>query len=134
VTFSTENRGHRDDGWGGRLGPGTIGDVRVQHARSTQGMPSTQSSQPPRTVSKTRGAGPTGMGTTNNSQTRRQESHNGGSTQSRTSSLAGGKSSDQQTKLTDWYTSTEAERERIQMDRDLYGGSTQSTQLTQNTR
>jgi len=68
-----EERGRRDDGWRGKLGAGTIGDVRVQHTRSMQGMPLTQGSQPPRTASKMRDAGPTAM---NNNLMRRQGSHN----------------------------------------------------------
>ena len=122
-----EERGRRDDGWGGRLGAGTLGDVRVQQVRSTQSTAVVQSSQPTRPASKTRGPNST-PAATGGSQAGRPESRNRGTTRSRASSYAKGATSNQQTKLTDWYTSAEAKRERVQTDRDLYGGSTQSMQ------
>ena len=136
-----EERGRRDDGWGGRLGPGTMGDVRMQQARGTQGSMATQSttaarnSQPARTTSKARNPGPAVAANTANSSSTRTQSRNRGGTRSRTSSLNRGMQDDQQAKLTDWFSSTEAERARAQMDKDLYGGSTQgSIQATQTAR
>lgn len=119
-----KERGHRDDGWGGKLEVGTMGDIRVQQARNMQGAVTVQGSQPARALSKTRGPD-TAPAATNRSQVRRPESHNKGVARSRTSSQARAMPSDQQTKVTDWFTSAEVERERAQVDRDLYGGSMQ---------
>jgi hypothetical protein len=125
-----EERGRRDDGWGGQLGPGTMGNVRTQQARGTQGSAKTQSttearnSQISRTASKTRNTRPTGATSAANSNlTRRTESRNRGGARSRTSSFNRGTQDDQQAKLTDWFNSAEAERTKVLMDRDLYGGS-----------
>jgi len=69
-----EERGCRDDGWGGQLGPGTIGDARVQQVRSTQRAATmTQSSQPPRAPSRAGGIEPAAT-TTKGSQAKRPES------------------------------------------------------------
>ena len=121
-----KERGRRDDGWGGRLGTGTMGDVRVQQARSTQGATMAQGSQLARALSKMRGPDMV-PAATSGSQGKRPESRNKGVIRSRTSSQARTPPSNQQAKLTDWFNSTEAERGWAQMDRDLYGGSTQAT-------
>jgi len=125
------------NGWGGRLGAGTMGDARVQQARSarstapTQNTTATWSSQPLRASSRAKNSGPTlTASSVNSNQMRRPESQNRGTTRSRRLSLSGGMQITQQPKLTDWFNSAEAERERALMDRALYGGSTQSTQAT----
>ena len=103
-----------------------MGDVRVQQARSTQGATTAQGSQQARALSKMKGPDtvPAAM---SGSQGKRPGSHNKGVIRSRTSSQARTLPSNQQAKLTDWFNSTEAERGRAQMDRDLYGGPTQAT-------
>ena len=78
-----EERGHRDNGWGGRLGAGTMANMRIQQARNTpsivpmQNTTATWNSQPPRASSKARNSGPASAASSViSNQEKRPESHN----------------------------------------------------------